>query len=135
MIEHSHLITFGDCDPAGILFYPHYFRFMDATFQAWLRGRGLDQETVRERWEAPGTGLLDAGATFRAPVADGDTLRHEMAVEAWEARSVRLSYRGLMGDRLAVEGHETRGLFHRDPARGGRLTLAEIEPLRREMEG
>ena len=135
MFQHSHPITFGDCDPAGILFYPHHFRLMDATFQAWLRARGLDQAAIRERWGAVGTGLLDAGAAFRAPVTDGDVLRHEMTVEAWEARGVRLSYRGVSGDRLAVEGHETRGLFRRDPTRGGRLTLSKIEPLRREMEG
>lgn len=135
MFEHSHPITFGDCDPAGILFYPNHFRLMDATFQAWLRTRGLDQATIRERWGAVGTGLLDAGAAFRAPVTDGDVLRHEMTVEAWEARAVRLAHRGFACDRLAVEGHEARGLFRRDPVRGGRLTLAEIEPLRRQMEG
>ena len=135
MFETHHAISFGDCDPAGILFYPHHFRLMDATFQAWLRARGLDQAAVRERLGAVGTGLLDAGARFRAPLADGDRLRHVLVVEGWERQALRLSYRGHVGDRLAVEGHETRGLFVREGGAGGRLTLAEIAPLRAMLEG
>ena len=130
MFETTHPISFGDCDPAGILFYPHHFRLMDATFQAWLRGHGVDQAGVRARLGAVGTGLLDAGATFRAPLSDGDALRHALSVAGWERRTLRLVYRGHVGDRLAIEGHETRGLFARDPSRGGRLTLIDIAPLR-----
>ena len=37
---HDILITFGDCDPAGIVFYPNYFRFLDRTFHAWLMTHG-----------------------------------------------------------------------------------------------
>lgn len=127
MFETTHPVTWGDCDPAGILFYPNHFRFMDATFQAWLRSLGLDQAALRERLGAVGTGLLGADATFRAPLRDGDALRHELTVAGWERRTVRLAYRGFAGDALAVEGSETRGLF----VPGGEgLRLAEIAPLR-----
>jgi 4-hydroxybenzoyl-CoA thioesterase len=130
MFETSHTITFGDCDPAGILFYPHHFRLMDATFQSWLRARGLGQASIQRRLGAVGTGLLDADATFRAPLEDGDVLRHEMEVADWGERTLRLAYRGLVNGRRAVEGRETRGLFVRDARRDGRLTLAPLAPLR-----
>lgn len=128
--ETTHRIHFGDCDPAGILFYPNHFRLMDATFHAWLATRGLDQAGLRARLGAMGTGLLDAAAIFRAPVAPGCALRHELRVEGWERRTLRLAYRGLKGDRLVIEGRETRGLFLPDPSREGGITLAEIAPLR-----
>ena len=135
MFETSHAITFGDCDPAGILFYPHHFRLMDATFQLWLRARGLDQATIQRRLGAVGTGLLDADATFRAPLRDGDALRHEMEVADWGERTLRLAYRGFAGGRLAVEGRETRGLFVRDAQADGHLTLAPLAPLRALLDG
>ena len=130
MFQTFHAITFGDCDPAGILFYPHHFRLMDATFQLWLRARELDQASIQRRLGAVGTGLLDADAAFRAPLRDGDVLRHEMEVAGWGERTLRLAYRGFANGGLAVEGRETRGLFVRDARRDGRLTLAPLAPLR-----
>ena len=130
LFEHVHAVSFGDCDPAGILFYPNHFRMMDATFQAWLRAGGLDQRTIQERFGAIGTGLIDAQATFRAPVVDGDALRHTLSPVEWGDRTLSLVYEGFVGDRRVVEGRETRGLFRRDPARAGRLTLTDLAPLR-----
>ena len=135
MFETRHEIAFGDCDPAGILFYPNHFRLMDATFHRWLATAGLDQSSIRAETGAVGTGLLDAGATFRAPLSPGDTLRHELRVEAWGRRTLRLAYRGFLSGRLALEGHETRGLFVRAPGREGHLTLADIAPLRDRLAG
>ena len=37
----SHEIAWGDCDDAGIVFYPHFFRWMDTAFHRWLRERGV----------------------------------------------------------------------------------------------
>ena len=122
-----HTVTFGDCDPAGILFYPNHYRFMDATFQAWLRSRGLSQAELCARLGAVGTGLLDATAAFRAPVHDGDQLVQAMTIRAWGERTFTVAYRGTVGDRLAVDGTETRGLFRRE---GERLRLSPLGPLR-----
>lgn len=33
-------ISFGDCDPAGIVFYPNFFGLFDRTFHAWLMAHG-----------------------------------------------------------------------------------------------
>lgn len=133
--ETEHPIAFGDCDPAGILFYPNHFRLMDASFHRWLASFGLDQAGLRERFGILGTGLLDAAATFRAPVAPGDLLRHELRVEAWTPRTLRLAYRGLVGDHLVIEGQETRGLFRPEPSRPGGIALGETGPLRALVGG
>ena len=69
----------GDCDAAGIIFYPNYFRWFDECTQALLRSVGFDQRSLREEFGIVGTAAVDASARFTAPVSFGDVLaRHEL---------------------------------------------------------
>ena len=129
--EMEHHVSFGDCDPAGILFYPHHFRFMDATFQGWLRARGTSQAAIRERFGAVGTGLIEAEGTFRGPVHDGDRLAHALTVAGWTARTLHVTYVARVGGRTVFEGRELRGLFRRE---GERLRLTALDDLRVLLE-
>lgn len=124
-------ISFGDCDPAGIVFYPNYFRWFDATYNAFLKNHGLDQRILRDRLGTIGTGLMDVGASFRSPAQFGDSLVLHPAEIEWHARSFRIAYQGFVGDRLVVEGHELRGVFMQD---GDRLKAAPVAPLRELIE-
>ena len=36
-------IEWGDCDPAGIVFYPRYFAMFDASTHHSVRGGGLEE--------------------------------------------------------------------------------------------
>ncbi|APZ50538.1 acyl-CoA thioesterase [Salipiger abyssi] len=105
-------VTFGDCDPAGIVFYPNIFRWMDAGFQKLLRPLGGHQKLCRDL-DSLGLGLADAQAQFRSTIRDGDLLELHVSVEKWSARSVTLAYEGRVGERLAFEGREVRCLFIR----------------------
>lgn len=125
--EHTHAVSFGDCDPAGILFYPNHFRFMDATFQAYLRARGTSQADIQARFEAVGTGLIEASGSFRGPVHDGDVLGHALTLPEWTAKTFRLRYVASVDGHTVFEGEEVRGLFVR---RDGRLRLSELHDLR-----
>jgi 4-hydroxybenzoyl-CoA thioesterase len=106
----SQPVTFGDCDPAGILFYPNIFRWLDAAFHDWLRPLG-GHAALCERLGAVGLGLIDVSARFRSPIRDGDRVVLRLSVENWAKRSVRLAYEGRVADRLAVEAKEVRGVF------------------------
>jgi len=119
-------ISFGDCDPAGIVFYPNYYRWFDAAFQAYLSTFGLNQGILRDRLGTIGTGLIDTGATFRAPASYGDVLTLHLADIKWHAKTFRVIYEGRVEDRLVVEGFEVRGVFVRD---GERLRAAPVGPL------
>lgn len=132
LFQATYTIGFGDCDPAGIVFYPNYFRWFDATFHALLRSRGERHQAFCERYDLVGAGLMDAGATFRSPGRDGDDLVIAMWVDEWRDKAVRFTYRGTVGERLLVEGHELRGLFMRD---GDRLTLSPMAPLKSYLRG
>lgn len=107
---HEFNISFGDCDPAGIVFYPNAFRWMDATFHDFLRPHG-GHAAICAELGATGIGLVDAGAQFRSPMLDGNRLALHLEIADWSRRTISLTYRGMVGTRLAFEGREVRCLF------------------------
>lgn len=123
-------VSFGDCDPAGIAYYPNMFRWVDKTYHDWLRGFGGHAHLCAELG-AVGLGLIDLKAQFRSPLRDGDHLRVVMIGMDWGTRSLLISYQGLVGERLAFEAQETRGVFVQ---KDGRLSAAPMAALR-ELAG
>ena len=123
-------IEFGDCDEAGLVFYPNYFYWFDCAFQRMLRERGLSQRELRSRFGAV-TPIVDVGARFRAPARYDDVLASEASVETWEARRVRISYRLLVRGTLVADGFEVRAWAVPDGAGGikGAAIPAEFRDL------
>jgi len=59
-------VFFGDCDPAGIVFYPNIFSWFDRAFHMLLDPLG-GHAAVCKRLDALGMGVMDAKAQFRRP--------------------------------------------------------------------
>lgn len=131
-------VEFGDCDDAGISFYPNYFYWFDCTFQRLLRARGLDQRELRRRLRVVGTPVLEANAKFQAPSSYGDTIEMTVELTGWTDKIVRAQYRGSCRDRLVVDGYEVRALLRRDDNAGANdvksLGIVPIAPLRALLE-
>ena len=105
---HTLLVGFGDCDPAGIVYYPNFFRWFDATAHVMFAAVGCDwRGTKRERNWIVGP-IVDAHAAFRAPATHGDTLEVHASVSQWSAKSFRVDYRIVRGPVLIAEGWEVR---------------------------
>ncbi len=100
-------IEWGDCDEAGIVFYPNYFYWLDCTFQRLIRARGLSLRELRRRFGVV-TPIIDAGAKFRAPARYDDTLIVEAFVDTWETKRFRVAYKLSIGERAVAEGFEVR---------------------------
>ncbi|WP_062221087.1 acyl-CoA thioesterase [Aureimonas sp. D3] len=100
-------VQWGDCDAAGIVFYPNYFYWMDSTFQRLLASRGLGQRELQARFGAV-TPLVDVGLAFKSPVTFGQILTIDVTLTEWQERRLRLDYRIECEGRLAAEGHEVR---------------------------
>lgn len=131
MFQTTQTIRFGDCDPAGIVFYPNYLRWFDGTFHALLRSRGKGHQELCAGLGLVGMGLMEVGARFRSPATDGDTLTLSVEVGEWRERSVRFLYQGRVGDRLVLDGFELRGLF---VGKGEALGLSPVAPLKAYLE-
>lgn len=123
-------ISFGDCDPAGIVFYPNAFRWMDAAFHYHLRGYGGHSYICRTL-DAVGLGLVDASANFRKTMRDGDRLELSLEISEWTARSFALAYKGAVEGATTFMGHEVRCLFKRSNAG---IAAGEISALRALLE-
>lgn len=130
MIAATFEITFGDCDPAGIVFYPNTFRWMDATFHALLRPHG-GHAALCAKLDAKGLGLVDASAKFRSAMRDSDRLELRITSMDWSRRSVAIGYEGRVGDAATFDGREVRCLF--TEVDGG-IVAADLSALRAMLE-
>lgn len=101
-------VAWGDCDEAGIIFYPNYFYWMDCAYQGLLRRAGLDQRKLIERFSILATILVGANAEFRAPASYEDVIFVDAVVSNWGEKSFKISYRGMRGDVVIFDGYEMR---------------------------
>jgi len=86
-------VRFGDCDPAGIVFYPRYFEMFNNLVEDWC-AQGLGA-SFRELHLERGLGLptVHVETSFIAPSELGEVLRAELRVQKLGGASVTVSIR------------------------------------------
>ena len=119
-------VGFGDCDPAGIVFYPNFYRWFDLASHEMWRNAGYDVERVRVETGLIGGALIDSGGTFRAPVYPGEAVEVHSWVSKWTTRTFRTEHRVVRGDTTAVEGFELRVFVRPDPDDPAKLHSVHI---------
>ena len=128
-------IEWGQCDPAGIVFFPRYFEMFDAcTAHLFAQALGMTKARFQQHYDIIGIPLLDAHCKFHIPTSYGDAVRVETAVVAIGRSSFAVEHRLLKDGKLAVEGFEKRvwaGRHPDDPARmkGVRLPAEVVAKL------
>ncbi len=97
-------ILFGHCDPAGIVYTPHYFNIFNGVIEIWHGQRlGLDYYgLITERRLALGYG--HAACDFFAPSRMGDTLRVAVAIAGIGRSSLTLLLHATRDGREVVRG-------------------------------
>ena len=120
-------VQFGDCDPAGIVFFPNFSRWMDAASLAFFMQCGVPpwRELVRTRGII-GTPLLEINTKFLKAATYGETLVIETSVEEWRHKAFVQHHRVTRGEDVICEGREVRAFVIRDAAEGGRLRAIPI---------
>jgi 4-hydroxybenzoyl-CoA thioesterase len=101
-------IEWGDCNPAGIVFYPRYFAMFDTSTHELFRAVGLPKPEMLRRYEIVGVPLVDARARFVVPSKFDDEITIESHVAEFRRSAFEVRHRVLKGDVLALEGVETR---------------------------
>jgi len=75
-------VEWGDCDPAQIVFYPNFFRWMDAASLRFFRAAGVPPWRELEAQSGIiGTPLVDASARFLRPATYGDVIDIDTAID------------------------------------------------------
>ena len=119
-------IEWGQCDPAGMVFYPHYFIIFD-TSTGWLFERtGLTPRAMRKKYGIVGIPIVDVGATFRAPCRFDDEVIVESEVGNWGRTSFTVRHRIIDNGQLAVEGFEKRVWAAPHPDKAGAIQAQPV---------
>ena len=110
---HTVDVHFGDCDPAGIVFFPNFSRWMDAASLKFFMECGVPpwRELVKTRGIV-GTPLLEITiATW---------------IEEWRDKVFVQMHRVTRGDDLICEGREVRAFVKRDADNPDRLRAIPV---------
>jgi 4-hydroxybenzoyl-CoA thioesterase len=114
-------IEWGDCDPAGIVYFPRYFVIMDnCTMHLFEHATGLTKIQLTEKLDFAGIPMVDIRARFLVPTKYGDDVVVESKIVAFGRSRFEVEHRLLKDGELAVEVFETRvwvGLHPDDPKR------------------
>jgi 4-hydroxybenzoyl-CoA thioesterase len=102
-------VEFGDCDPASIVWFPNFFRWIDAASRNFFTQCGVPrwEETTRTMGVI-GTPLVDTHSRFLQTASYGDTLQIHVTVKEWRDKSFVQTYRITRDDVLIMECEEVR---------------------------
>jgi 4-hydroxybenzoyl-CoA thioesterase len=111
-------IEWGDCDPAGIIFYPRYFEIFDASTAALFeRALGITKFQMFKSLEFAGFPLVRTQARFLKPTRFSDNVTVETKV-SFGRSSFDIEHRLRLNGETCAECSEKRVWVVRD-AQGG----------------
>ena len=112
-------IQFGDCDPAGIVYYPNYFRFFDNATAALLSAAfAMHKRNWLEHYGIAGIPMVDTGARFIKPSRFGDVVDIRSEITELGRSSFSVKHTLFRDGETAIEAHEKRVWVVRDEQGG-----------------
>ena len=108
-------IEWGDCDPAGIVFYPRYFAWFDACTAGHFANAGLPKFQMLKTYNIVGFPMVDTRAKFILPSKFGDVVTVETRITEFRRSSFDVEHRLMKEGALAIEAYETRVWVGRHP--------------------
>jgi 4-hydroxybenzoyl-CoA thioesterase len=120
-------VMFGDCDPAGIVFFPNYSKWMDASSLNFFVSNGVP--TWRDLYKARGivgTPLLEINTKFMRPATYGERLQIHTSVIEWREKVFIHKHVVKRGDDLLCEGTEVRAFVTHAPGEPTRIKAIPI---------
>src|SRR5437879_1825794 len=121
-------IEWGDCDPAGIIFFPRYFAYFDACTHALLERAGCRQRDMQSEYGILGFPLVDVRAQFIIPTRYDDDVVVESGVAEFGRTSFQVQHQLFKDDALAVEAFETRVCVALIGEKPGKMEARPIPP-------
>jgi len=123
-------LRWGECDPAGIVFYPTYFLWFDAA--TWNMFAQVGYHAKRMRAEHLAMPLVSAGCEFKHPAEQEDRCVVRSRIARWGGKSFVVNHEVMRGDGiLLAAGSETRvwGRYENGPG-----TPLKGQPIGEELK-
>ena len=122
-------IEWGDCDPAGIIFYARYYDIFDVSTTMMLEhALGMNKIEYLKAYDFLGHPLAETRARFLRPTRFGDEVAIETAVVACGRSSFKIEHKLTKAEMLCVEGSETRVWVGRHPDDPRRMKSRPLPP-------
>lgn len=130
-VVHQVKVEFGDCDPARIVWFPNFFRWIDAASRNFFVVCGVPpwHETAKTMGMI-GTPLVDTQASFVRTASYGDVLEIHTSITEWRNKSFVQSYRVMRGTDEIMNCKEVR-IFAAEKEGGGIRALPIPEDIRK----
>jgi 4-hydroxybenzoyl-CoA thioesterase len=141
IITYTQRVEFGDCDPAGIVWFPNFFRWIDAASRHFFTECGVPRWAELEKTTGIiGTPLVSTTSNFLKTASYGDTLHVRCHVAQWRDKSFVQRYsimraRSDGADDVILECDEVR-IFatRRDDGKNGIRAVAVPADIREMVE-
>lgn len=120
------IVEWGDCDPAGIVFFPRYSVWFDASTHLLFHRAGCAMWDLQGRYGMHGLPTVEVRSKFYVPSRPGEVVRIDSTIAEFRRSSFDVYHRLMKGDDLAVEGWEARVWVAADPSAKGQLKSRPI---------
>jgi 4-hydroxybenzoyl-CoA thioesterase len=102
-------VEFGHCDPARIVWFPNFFRWIDHASRHFFIECGVPPWHETEKTMGIiGTPVVDSHSKFIRTATYGDTLQFRISIPEWRGKSFVQSYRCFRGEEPIMECDEVR---------------------------
>ncbi|HEV7715835.1 MAG TPA: thioesterase family protein [Steroidobacteraceae bacterium] len=119
-------VEWGDCDAAGIVYFPRYFVYFDNCTAGMFEAVGFLKPALLKAYDIAGFPVVDVRANFRRPSTFGDDVMIHTTIPEWGRTSFKVHHKLMKGDDLAIEGFETRVWVGHDSSRPGAIKARPI---------
>ena len=120
-------VLFGDCDPAGIVFFPNFSKWMDAASLSFFMQCGVPPwRELKKTTGIIGTPLLEIHTKFIRTATYGERLQIHTRVEEWRDKVFIQHHQVMRGDTLICEGRETRAFVVHPPGEPDRIKAIPV---------
>ena len=129
-------VEFGHCDPARIVWFPNFFRWIDHASRHFFIECGVPPWTETEKTLGViGTPIVDTQARFLKTATYGDQLEFHVNIPEWRGKSFVQRYQCKRGDDVIMECDEVRIFAGRRPENPEQIRALPIpEEIRRLCE-
>ena len=113
MIESQwkHVVEWGECDPAGIVFYPNFYRWFDTSSHQMMKIHGFGQNEMISHYGIVGFPLIETHAEFLQPLRWEDQVTVRSSIQKHSRRTFTIQhkiYKLTDTENLCVDGYEVR---------------------------
>lgn len=99
----ARIVRFGECDPAGVVYYPVFFNWFHELMERWFE-EALDVP-YSQCLKKYGFPAKETGSEFFRPCALGEELQLELFLSHMGKRSIRIEIEIFSKDVLKAKGH------------------------------